>query len=509
MTDYSIQDFIVSITNKCNLRCVYCPQSAPKSENSVNWYSSIEFYKSEISQDDFFKFLHFLVKQGLKRLNFVGLGELTIYKNWQNLVNKVFDKYPDLHVSLVSNFSLPFDETDINTLLKFNQVSVSCDTLDSETFSKIRVGGNLDILLSNLDLLVKARGNASSPSLIFNVTESDLVINKLDVLARYAAQNTMLINFSNLYEAEGTVMSSTKCLKKINELPKDELPSLWELLNGIPRRMKAENPKVEIGQIGPFYDYVKNEVQLHSKDYFVPKSHETRYYNHKFNPISNNSYLRNIWLNFDTEIRGIYVPLNNELKISQEKCHVDTINVTVFYITERKDGNLIINKGPTVTLKVDISLPLTLIAKSNNNKYNFALFQIDELTSEAGKSANTLIFDQSELVGQDIFIRETILIQDADTVLRSFSDQEVVIWSAGARTQTLYDWASLKRLNIFSIVDSNSKIQGTSYCGHLVQSPLAIKDFKGPILICNATNPYVVERHIKESDFASKDIYIV
>lgn len=511
LTDCSIQDFIVSISNKCNLRCVYCPQSAPKSHDAIHWYSSIEFYKAEISKEDFFKLLDLLVRQGLKRLNFVGLGEFTIYKDWQGLVTEVFQKYPDLHVSMVSNFSIPFSASDIQTLLNFDMVSISCDTLDKDTFEKIRVGGNLDTLLGNLDALIQARGQAASPLLVFNVTESDLVINTLDVLARYAAKNTMGINFSNLYESEGTVMSETKCLKKINQLPDGALPAVWEMLNGIPRRMKAENPKVEIGQIGPFYEYVKHKVTANSQDYFTPQAHEHWYVDYKLSSSSQQSlaYLRNIWLDFDSEIRGIYVPLHTTLEVSTAGVVRDTISIIPILIDQRQDGNLVIKKGQAKLVKVRTDQPLKLIAETSSHDFNHVLFSIQDAIGIPTVSANEISLDEFDFAAEHVFVRETILIQAADDVLRAFANQAVVIWSAGARTQTLYDWASLKRLNVIAIVDSNQQLHGTTFCGYSVRPPTEFRDFEGPILICNATKPYEIEQSIKQSGFKSKHIMIV
>jgi len=104
-----------------------------------------------------------------------------------------------------------------------------------------------------------------------------------------------------------------------------------------------------------------------------------------------------------------------------------------------------------------------------------------------------------------------LLIQDVDVHIRKIADagDPVVLWCAGARTKTLFDWSSLAKLNIKMIVDANAQMQGKDFYGFEVQPPSAAMEFDGKILICNATNPYPIEEFIRRSGYKASQISIL
>ena len=112
LTSYSIKEILLSINNKCNLRCVYCPQSIPKKKEGSEYdlFSTIDFYKAELSESEFFEILDLLVPSGLEIVNFIGIAELTIYKHWKSLARNLKSRYPHLKLCVVTNFSLPYSE---------------------------------------------------------------------------------------------------------------------------------------------------------------------------------------------------------------------------------------------------------------------------------------------------------------------------------------------------------------------------------------------------------------
>jgi MoaA/NifB/PqqE/SkfB family radical SAM enzyme len=519
LSDFAIEEVTLSITNKCNLRCVYCPQSAPKKktkENSTESYNfdkltaSIEFYKAEISHKDFMRSLEYLAGSGLKRLNFVGLSELTIYKNWHDLIINIRNLYPKIQLSVVSNFSLPFEKKDIDALMKFNQISISCDTLDEELFSKIRVGGDLKIVLSNIKLLLEQRDVATNPpTVVINVTEYDLMIKTLPELAKFASKNNISINFSNLYDAPGSVMDKTKAIKRISAVPDNELPFIWEILNALPRQMKAENPKVDIGQIGPFYDDVRQRMFKLNKHLFVPSVDEyflQAVYN-KFK-LSDEIYLRNIFLDFETSYRGVYLPIGGKHSVEINASFSGII--TPILVKERLDGNILIHQLPSYFGFFETEVCID--ASFDGSFYTNVLFCLEQRT-EVPEAASKII-DVKGLgmsLSEPTFIRETLLVQDINIRLMKIADRhkEFYIWGNGARTRMLFEWTELKNLNIVNIIDSNLKLNGTFNYEIEVIAPEHIKSFEIPVIVLHATEPYSVELEIRLKNYPFEYIYIL
>jgi len=519
LSQFAIEEVTISITNKCNLRCVYCPQSAAKKtteENSMVAFdfdklsTSVEFYKAEISLEDFMVSMEFLVRSGLKRLNFVGLSELTIYKKWHSLVDTIKNLYPEIQLSLVSNFSLPFNKKDIVSLMKFDQISVSCDTLNEELFSKIRVGSDLNIVLANINMLLRERDAVENPPiLVINITEYDLMINSLPELAKFASKNNININFSNLYDAPGSVMDQTKMIKKISLVPDHELPVVWEILNALPRQMKSENPRVDIFSMGPFYDDVRQRMSKINKHLFVPLKEEHFFQEvyDKFE-ISEEIYLRNIFLNFGTSYRGVYLPTNKKYELNITKPFYGW--VTPILVRERLDGNILIQKltPSLVFFKTEVFIDSTC----NNNFYTNVLFCLEEKTgvpSQAPEEMNINTYRKS--VAGPVFIRETLLVQDINTKLRQMNARhnEFYIWGNGARTRMLFESTELKSLNIINIIDSNSQLSGIFDYGIEVITPDNVKSFEIPVIVLHATDPYSIELEIRLENYPFEDIYIL
>jgi SAM-dependent methyltransferase len=68
------------------------------------------------------------------------------------------------------------------------------------------------------------------------------------------------------------------------------------------------------------------------------------------------------------------------------------------------------------------------------------------------------------------------------------TQEEIVVWGAGAYALRLYKTSSLKRCNIISFIDNDHKKQGRRFDAKIkIQSPKdALSDFKGTVVVCSA-----------------------
>ncbi len=510
LTNFSIKEVLLSINNKCNLRCVYCPQSIPKKRKGSEYdlFSTIDFYKAELSEGEFFEILELLVPFGLEVINFVGIAELTIYKHWKSLAKKLKSRYPHLRLCVVTNFSLPYSEEDISSFMMFDLVNISIDTLDKDILEKVRVGANLDTILKNIENLIKSKGNASKPTISFNVTEYDLMIEHLPDLGRFAAQNGIHINFSNLFTAEGTVADKTQCLKSIVQMSDTVMPKVWETINSLPRRMKAENPKIDIHHLGPMYDIIRERAEKISPNYFVPSvKEETLTTIHNKFVQGSKIYLRDIYLRFDQSYRGVYMPRNKNLCISEQDCK--TLIITPILVEERDDQNLNINVCES--LKCNIEDRLRLNTCHIKQPFTHVLFDIKDTAFQKNLApVEHISLKNFKPLSDGQFIRENLLPQQIDRLIDKVAKKykEVFLWGAGARSEFLLKVPATSKLNIAGIIDTDSKRWGQIFHGLEVISPDQAENAQ-VILICNVISPEKIERSIKSSNLYDVPTYIV
>lgn len=133
----------IGITNRCNLRCIYCNQSVLA---EVNPYFKLDFPEEEILNT-----LEMFVERGVTCLETGAFGEATIHPKWGELFWDFHRRHPEVSLALTTNLCREYSQEEIELLAEHSTLRVSMDTLNPELFAKIRVNGKLDLLLRNLD----------------------------------------------------------------------------------------------------------------------------------------------------------------------------------------------------------------------------------------------------------------------------------------------------------------------------------------------------------------------
>jgi hypothetical protein len=157
-------------------------------------------------------------------------------------------------------------------------------------------------------LRAKCSATGRKPKLIFNITESNVIVDKLADLARYALATNISLNFSNLLMVKGSHADVNSCISKIEDLPDDQLLHAWEVLCDLPERMIAE--KGNIPHMGRLYEVIKRKAESITLNRFVPGPDEVFYRSFAAAyPKNPNAYLRKIYRSFDQCHRGILICL--------------------------------------------------------------------------------------------------------------------------------------------------------------------------------------------------------
>jgi hypothetical protein len=491
---YAFSECGGNVTNRCNFSCIYCIHSG---ENG-----HIGYFRREMDRERLLTLIDFLWHKGLKIFNFCGIGEFTTYPAWQDLCDHLLRQYPHLRLRIISNFGKEFNDSELDTLARLDLIHVSCDTLDSQTYSWLRKGGRLPVLLENIRRLrQRFSGDPSrDPKLVFNVTATDAIIDKLEGLFRFAADNNMFVHMSNLFVMDGSIASKTDCVKKISDMPDSQMPHIREALCDLPRRMKAQNPLTNVWEYNFLYNGITQKADSMTFNQFVPGADEVVYSSfYETHPKDPQAHLRKIWVSFDDAFRGILVSSGNRIKIELPLA-AGKMTYRAVWCRDRLDGNLDVLPGPIE--EAALTRELTVSAENCNGRYHGMLFEVLSYESAGDMENGTVHLMPSPPDGAafPILAREAFLTHTQETVAQRLveSQEPLVIWCAGLRTLQMLSSTCLRQANIQMIIDGNPSKKGQLLCGRVIHSPEDIGDFTGKIIVIHASCPEQVELQIRK-----------
>ena len=137
----------ISLTDRCNLRCVYCMP-----EDGVQLLSHSEM----LSYEEILRFVSVLAGYGVNKIRITG-GEPLVRKGVVNFIEKLNNIGGIKDIAMTTNGILldRYAQDLYNAGLK--RINISLDSLDNEIFSKLTRGGNLDSVLKGINI-AKAAG---------------------------------------------------------------------------------------------------------------------------------------------------------------------------------------------------------------------------------------------------------------------------------------------------------------------------------------------------------------
>lgn len=136
----------ISLTDRCNLRCIYCMPEKGISD---------KIHHDEIlSLEDMYELIKAFVELGIDKIRFTG-GEPLVRKNIVQLINKTSKLEGVRDISLTTNGQLLKEMAKPLKEAGLNRVNISLDTLDGEKFKTITRGGNIKSVLDGIDEAIK------------------------------------------------------------------------------------------------------------------------------------------------------------------------------------------------------------------------------------------------------------------------------------------------------------------------------------------------------------------
>jgi len=183
---YKTNNVLIEYTTNCNLRCSYCSVSQP------DWPGM------DLDQNLADEITQAVIKRSPQYAVIHGHGETTIVKGWERHAKAFFDA--GISVNICSNLAKTYTDEEITTLSRLRRLTVSIDTIDPELFRKLRRGGNVEKVLSNLSRIqTEARGRGKEISVGFSIVCSDKSVWGLyDLVKRGTEMGVLAFTFCNL-----------------------------------------------------------------------------------------------------------------------------------------------------------------------------------------------------------------------------------------------------------------------------------------------------------------------
>ncbi|MCG3773845.1 MAG: GTP 3',8-cyclase [Nitrospira sp.] len=209
-----LKDLRISVTDRCNFRCLYC---MPFDEYA--WIPKEEI----LSFDEIARLAGLFVQLGVDKIRLTG-GEPLLRPHLEQLISRLSALSGLDDLCLTTNGSLLADKVPALALAGLRRVNVSIDTLDPEKFGQIRRRGDLTKVLEGL---FAAKSYGLHPIKINAVIERGLNDDDIIPLVKFSRANGFAIRFIEYMDvgnANGWISEKVVSKKEILETINAYLP---------------------------------------------------------------------------------------------------------------------------------------------------------------------------------------------------------------------------------------------------------------------------------------------
>lgn len=188
---------IFEITSRCNLRCLFCFKS-------ISGYNEQPGRDMDMPDTVFQHAVRFIRDVQPRVCAFVGVGEPTFRKDWQEIVLEV---QKHCHITTINtNFGRLYGESELDTLLSIGVITISIESADAAKQKELRRSVDLRNIVYNLASLKKRARmkGVPAPRIQVNCTVTDKNVFDIRELASLCAELRVdCLTLSSLYELEG------------------------------------------------------------------------------------------------------------------------------------------------------------------------------------------------------------------------------------------------------------------------------------------------------------------
>jgi len=248
----------VSVTDRCNLRCVYCMPEA-----GLPWIPKAEI----LSYEEIESIIRAAAAIGVRSIRLTG-GEPLIRRNLSDLVTRIAAIPGIDDIALSTNALLLADQAAELRRAGLNRVNISLDTLRADRFERIARRPGLDRVLAGIDAAIEADLAPIKLNVVVMRGENDDELHDFAELTRQREIFVRFIEMMPVHENAGlqrdAYVSAAEMLTRIRERG-ELLPSTGPGGNGPARYFAFPGARGAVGVISPLsHDYCEtcNRVRL-------------------------------------------------------------------------------------------------------------------------------------------------------------------------------------------------------------------------------------------------------
>ena len=261
----------VSVTDRCNYRCVYC---MPQGGVPRKVHSEILTY------EEMMQIIRVMVQEGIRRVRLTG-GEPLVRRGLEVLVRQMAELPGLEEVSLTTNGALLGRMAETLTQAGLKRVNVSLDTLKSERFARITRGGDLSNVLQGIQ---KAEEAGLNPIKLNAVVVRGVNDDEIADLARLTLDHPWEVRFIEVMPVGNSqdwgegfppenrrFVSATEMLERLSalDLERMDVPTS----DGPAREYRIRGAKGRLGFISPISNHFCsncNRLRLTSDGFLRP-----------------------------------------------------------------------------------------------------------------------------------------------------------------------------------------------------------------------------------------------
>ena len=238
----------ISVTDRCNLRCVYC---MPKEGLSQIGHDDVLRY------EEILRIARIAAKKGISKIRITG-GEPLVRKNIISLVSDINSINGIEDISITTNGVLLKKCAAQLKKAGLKRINISLDSLEKNKYSEITRGGNLDDVLKGI---TEAKINGFNPIKINFVPLKGINDNEIATIAKLTMERPvhirfiefMPVNVKNEWNNDHYIPSE-KIKKGLEEIA-PLLSVERDEHNGPARMFKFQDAKGQIGFISPLSNH--------------------------------------------------------------------------------------------------------------------------------------------------------------------------------------------------------------------------------------------------------------
>lgn len=255
----------ISLTDRCNFRCLYCMPEAGIEKCS---------HDEIISLEEVEKIVRAAATLGIKKIRLTG-GEPLVRKGIVSLCEKI-SKIPGIEeICITTNGALFKDYAKALKEAGVNRVNFSLDSLDPEKFKKITRGGDLSQTLAGIDEAIRLGFKVKINAVLiggFNIDD-------IEKLVEYTKDQDLQVRFIELMQM-GQTMDWDKESFVSNKIVLEKLPQLEALkTDGVAKVYKIPGYRGTVGLISPIsscFCQDCNRIRLTADGKLKPCLHSNR-----------------------------------------------------------------------------------------------------------------------------------------------------------------------------------------------------------------------------------------